>query len=232
LNEEIAMRATNIKILDPPVPPKKPVMPNIELNLAVSGIIGFSLAVWAFFAWRPMWDAKQALQVMNLPVLDWIERMPGKDRVRGATLPMDRLRLGVQPWLSGQSKCIVVTSAERGDGKTIVAASLANSFAHSGARVLLIDTNLLNPGIHEVFGVSPAPGLSDYIASKEAEVLPRIVRISSPMLHIVPAGGNSRANLVSSPAVRELINLHQSDHDVIIIDTPALTDSLESLSLL
>ena len=57
-----------------------------------------------------------------------------------------------------------VTSPGHGEGKTLTAVNLAVSLAMETAQtVLLVDANLRNPSIHEVFGLDDCPGLADYL---------------------------------------------------------------------
>jgi len=64
-------------------------------------------------------------------------------------------------------KAILVTSCRPQEGKTTSAATLAHSLAvTAGKKVLLVDAHLAAPKIHELFGVSKAPGLTDFLLSR------------------------------------------------------------------
>ena len=63
----------------------------------------------------------------------------------------------------GGSKVIMVTSAMPGEGKTTLATQLALSLGRGGCRTLLIDADVRHPGVHNIFGRSPSPGLSDVL---------------------------------------------------------------------
>jgi Mrp family chromosome partitioning ATPase/uncharacterized protein involved in exopolysaccharide biosynthesis len=54
---------------------------------------------------------------------------------------------------------ILVTSVGPQEGKTLIAANLAVTYAREGARVLLIDCDLRRPRLHKMFQVPRVPGL-------------------------------------------------------------------------
>lgn len=88
-------------------------------------------------------------------------------------------------------KTIFITSCNPLEGKTVSAISMAYALAtEANARVLLIDGNLHSPKIHELFGVDPAPGLSDLVLSKfDYNDVIRKTGIES--LIIMPCGADS-----------------------------------------
>ena len=58
---------------------------------------------------------------------------------------------------------IVVTSARPGEGKTVTSSNLAMGIAQAGQRVVLIDTDMRRPRVHEVFDIEQEPGLSSLL---------------------------------------------------------------------
>jgi len=58
-------------------------------------------------------------------------------------------------------RTLLVTSAESGDGKTLLASNLAFVLARAGKKVILLDSDLRVPGVHKSFGLSNSSGLSD-----------------------------------------------------------------------
>jgi Mrp family chromosome partitioning ATPase len=59
----------------------------------------------------------------------------------------------------------VVTGPGPGEGKSVVTANLAVSFADAGLRTLLVDADLRHPTIHTIFGLPNEYGLSELLLS-------------------------------------------------------------------
>ena len=65
---------------------------------------------------------------------------------------------------SGQPPCaIMVTSPNPNEGKTMLAANLAQSYALNDRQVVLIDCDLRKPRLHQIFQLGSQPGLSNYL---------------------------------------------------------------------
>ncbi|WP_197203647.1 GumC family protein [Crateriforma conspicua] len=62
---------------------------------------------------------------------------------------------------SNRGQMLIVTSANRNEGRTTVSTQLATALAKSGRNVLLVDADFRKPAIHRVYGVPQSPGLSE-----------------------------------------------------------------------
>lgn len=117
-------------------------------------------------------------------------------------------------------KTVMVSSALPREGKTLTIANLALTLSESyGQRVLLIDADLRNPSIHDIFGVSNAKGLSEYLRADAME--PPIVDVS-PTLSVMPGGepnSNPIAGLVSD-RMKRLVEQAESRFAWVLVDTP------------
>jgi capsular exopolysaccharide synthesis family protein len=58
---------------------------------------------------------------------------------------------------------VMITSAQAGEGKTLLSTHLAASMAQIGRKVLLIDGDMRYPIAHQVFGIEIAPGLCELL---------------------------------------------------------------------
>jgi Mrp family chromosome partitioning ATPase len=88
---------------------------------------------------------------------------------------------------------IGVTSANSGEGKTLVASNLAVSLAITNQReVVLVDLNIRNPRLHSIFGTKLSPGLVESLGDSAIQVVPTRVK----HLYLLPAG-----NPIGSPHV-------------------------------
>ena len=65
-------------------------------------------------------------------------------------------------------KLILMTSTTSGEGKTVTSTNTAVLFAHTGAKVLLIDADLRRPRCHRVFRMDKEPGLTEVLTGGRA----------------------------------------------------------------
>ena len=66
-------------------------------------------------------------------------------------------------------RTILVTSTMPGEGKSWVSSNLAITFAQTGKKVLLIDADMRKGRQYTIFGVSPRPGLSNYLSGIDVQ---------------------------------------------------------------
>ena len=124
--------------------------------------------------------------------------------------------------LSGDDeKVFAVTSYSKGEGKSTVSANLAISFSKMEKRVLLVDSDLRRPNVHNIFKVKNTAGLSNIIGKMGNfdEVVHREVL---PNLDILPSGTipPNPSELLCSARFIELVKRLKSEYDYIIFDTP------------
>ncbi len=119
-------------------------------------------------------------------------------------------------------KKLLITSALPKEGKTFVAANLAQVMVRQhGRRALLIDADLRGARLHQALGTNFTPGLSEYLLgeSDEFSIMQR-----GPMenLFFVPSGRtvSSPAELVANGRLKFLLNRVEPLFDWIIIDSP------------
>lgn len=121
----------------------------------------------------------------------------------------------------GDSKCIGVTSPNRGDGKSSVAVNLAISFAQIGKKVVLVDCDMRLPTVARKLGIKRSPGLSDYLVG-EKSINECIFSVSKLGFAVVPAGNipPDPTTLLESKEMRELLGVLRNYYDYIIVDLP------------
>lgn len=119
-------------------------------------------------------------------------------------------------------KSLSILSAQRGEGRSYVAANLAVSFSQLGLRTLLIDTDFRNSKLHAYFGVNNRRGLSTLLQGKgsSAFFLP-VDDIRN--LYILPAGPMppNPQELLSQTYFADLLKELNQHFDLLILDTPA-----------
>jgi protein-tyrosine kinase len=157
--------------------------------------------------WRP-----DAHSVFRNPALS----MAGAEQFRTLRSRLYQLRSS-QPL-----RTILVTSAVSGEGKTFVAANLAQAIVRQrDRRVLIIDADLRSSRLHLVLGASAEPGLSDYLRG-DIDELAAIQSEENSSLYFIPSGtkiGNP-SELLSNGRLKRLLDRVSSLFDWIIVDSP------------
>jgi chain length determinant protein tyrosine kinase EpsG len=122
----------------------------------------------------------------------------------------------------GPRAALAVISPESGDGKTFFAANLAVSLAQMGGRTLVIDADMRNPRLHQVFNVDNRAGLSGILSGRaESKVIQQAQGMSN--LFVLPVGTvpPNPVELVERPAFGLLMRELTSKFDHVVVDTPA-----------
>lgn len=133
------------------------------------------------------------------------------------------LRTRVTRAENGRSfRTIIVTSPNKGDGKSLTAANLALTMAQDPQqRVLLLDGDLRRPSIHRLFGVSETPGLSDVLMGG-APLEEALITVPEHHLTVLPSGliPTQPAELLGSTGMRRILDTLRTRFDRILIDMP------------
>ncbi len=134
-------------------------------------------------------------------------------------------------------KTLLVTSTFPGEGKSWVTSNLAVTFAQAGNRVIVIDADMRKGRQYTIFGVSPRPGLSNFLSGvdvqnpDEIDISNYIQKTEIENLLVMSAGNipPNPSELLVSPQMNRLLEDLKEVCDIIIIDgTPCelVTDSI------
>jgi non-specific protein-tyrosine kinase len=120
---------------------------------------------------------------------------------------------------------VLVVSEGAGDGKSFTAANLAIALAMAGDSVILVDANLRNPHLHEIFGVPNEQGLASLLFDQNGHGIMPLVELDIENLSLLPAGVPSAnpADLLSSSKMLRMIQRLRSQADFVIFDSPAMS---------
>ena len=147
------------------------------------------------------------------------------------------MRTNIQFMLKEKQNVIMFTSSTSGEGKTFTAANLAVSFALLGKKVILIDLDIRKPRLAELFkinnhnnGITPLltmtnPEWSDV----KKQIVPSEINNNLDLLMAGPIPPNP-AELVSRPALEQVLNLLRENYDYVLVDTAPVglvTDTLQ-----
>lgn len=139
----------------------------------------------------------------------------------------------------GSLKTILVTSSMSGEGKSWVSSNLAVAFAQAGKKVILVDADMRKGRQYSIFGISPKPGLSNYLSgvetngdtTKSDDLLKYLQRTEIDNLCVITAGNippNPSELLMTTRMIQLLEDLKQLCDIVIIDGTPSrlVTDAI------
>ena len=142
----------------------------------------------------------------------------GTEEFRTLRSRLERLR-AQQPL-----RTVLITSSLPKEGKTFVAANLAQAIGRQKEkRVLLIDGDLRAPQLHIALGAPLTPGLSDYLRG-DADEFAIMQRSPHGNLLFVPGGkpASHPAELIANGRLKNLLNRLGPLFDWLILDSPPI----------
>jgi receptor protein-tyrosine kinase len=133
-------------------------------------------------------------------------------------------------WHNGtKRKVLAVTSSERGEGRSWLAANLATMFAQLGERTLLIDADMRHPSQHRLFNIDNSVGLSALLTGRAGREIAR--RIHPQLrLYVLPAGilPPNPQELLARQVFEVVVDHFASQFSVVIVDTPAISETADA----
>jgi tyrosine-protein kinase Etk/Wzc len=126
-------------------------------------------------------------------------------------------------------RVLLMTSSASKEGKSTTAVNLAITLAQMGSRVLLVDSDLRRPAVHNFFGMDKTYGLTNLlIGSLSFEDVTKHTEVEN--LDVITAGDipPNPSELVSSDAMRKFIAAARERYDHVLLDSPpviAVTDA-------
>ena len=119
-------------------------------------------------------------------------------------------------------RTVLITSPQKGEGKSVTAANLALTMAQElQRRVIIVEADLRKPSLQHLFGLPAGPGLAEYLAG--AVELKDVMRfLPDHNLTVIHAGSapTNPAELLGSTAMRRLLDQLRTRFDRVLLDTP------------
>lgn len=128
-------------------------------------------------------------------------------------------------------KKILVTSVRMEEGKTTTATNTAMALAQLGNSVALVDCDLRNPSLHDVFGTSHNCGVSTYLTRDVA--MDTVTRAAGQNLSLIVSGAipANPSELLSSDKMKQMLAELTERYDHIVIDSPPLGSVTDAVIL-
>jgi tyrosine-protein kinase Etk/Wzc len=242
-------KVSNVRLVDAPMLPEKPVKPNRPVIVALAALGGLFLGVLLAFFKKSLYgridSPEQVEKVSGVPVFATIphskkqkelyeqvharhQKMPLLANVSSTDVAIESLRnfrTALQFSLPQfKNNIVVISGATPGLGKSFVSANLAAIMAATGKKVLLIDSDLRNGLLHLYFGFGRQDGLSDAIAGARTidQVIHRSVIQNMDFISTGTLPPNP-AELLLRPDFGVILQQMSSRYDLVLIDaTPIL----------
>lgn len=130
----------------------------------------------------------------------------------------------------GEPKALVVTSAVRGEGKTVTALNLAMAFAElERHEVVLVDADLRRPSCERYLNLNAEPGVADVLLGRVA--VDRVLRPAGYRNLMLLGAGTRVANpaeVLSASRLDELLSRLKERFQYIVVDTPPVLPATDA----
>lgn len=133
---------------------------------------------------------------------------------------------------AGKGRCVLITSAIGGEGKTTLAAQLAARCGNAGMSTLLVDADLRRAALCRLLDVPEGLGLSD-VLKDEAVIDEVVIRVQGGTFNLLPAGTpvHDTSRVLQARKFGLLIAQLRQLYDLIIIDSPPILPVPDALIL-
>ena len=251
--------ASNIRVVDAAEVPRGPSKPRVLLNLTLALIfgtaIGVGLAFFQEYLDNTLKTSEEVENLLRLPSLGVVQSFPvngaGKSKQGKLPTPVPGRQVAIAPAIQTHSaaveafrslrtsillsahpvpRCLLVTSALPGEGKTTTTVNLGATLASLGSRVVIVDCDMRRPSCHTSTGVQNKPGfvqcLTGHVDLAQAILpVPGVVNLS-----VIPCGPvpPNPAEVLSAPVASDLLRRLRSEFDYVLVDSPPLLSVADS----
>lgn len=128
-------------------------------------------------------------------------------------------------FLKTKPKCLVVTSALRSEGKTVIAARLAATAAlQSDSRVLVVDLNWHRPALHNCFGLDPSFDATTFSERKNLseQVQPSGIQNLDILTAVQSVKRTSGTNTEDTALGKEILKMAHDSYDLTVVDVASM----------
>jgi succinoglycan biosynthesis transport protein ExoP len=233
----VRLENNNVHVLDHAAVPTVPVRPLVKVYATGGGLLGLVAAVLLALLVELLQTTVQSMEFVQRISRGHCLGVVDSMRDRGTLAPDLAVQLKPRSNLAEQFRSIrsnlmfmnvdkplrtlSVTSPSPQDGKTFCAVSTAIVFAQSGAKVLLVDTDLRRGRLHRVFEVPGDIGIVNLLAGDKT-VTEACAQTEVPNLDLLPSGPHppNPAELLHSDSFGRVKEDLLKHYDMVVFDTP------------
>jgi polysaccharide biosynthesis transport protein len=238
---------TRITQMNKAVPSSRPIADKRQMYLAITpvGVLGTVLGLIVLLEIRSgrvsdpdHLSSRVKHEVFSIAPLPNIR--PGDDpsddkaeqRLARFVQSLDHLRVAICEGSApgGEGRCVMITSATGGEGKTTLSAHLAARCANAGTSTLLIDADMRRASLGRLLDIPVGTGLGDVLAG-DVELDDALITVQAGGFHFLSAGtpGRDPSRVLKSSRLSELIGRLRQTYDLVIIDTPPVLPVADAL---
>ena len=178
----------------------------------------------------------QALAPVSRSVLDGYapDLCVHHDRGGAVAEEFRRLRTSLLAQYPDQRFCVLLTSAEKGEGTTVACLNLALVLAErQERRTVVVDCDLRARRLAKLMRMDNSPGVADLLrGSARVRDVPR--KTAYPNLFVIPAGEAGTGEigeLLRRPELEESANALRQEYDYVLFDTPPVGTAPDACTL-
>ena len=234
----IVQAADSVTLVEPAHPPSKPVQNRIFI-IILAGLVGSMVGITLVFILQYLDNrihtSADVSAVLGLSVVGVIGRRQKDDpellvSARPLSPLAEQFRVlttKIHLILDSEShhNVLLVTSPEASVGKTFISANLAIAMANAGLRVILIDADLRQPRIHQLFRVRKSKGLAGILHNNNKNIGDIDLHPTKvDGLRLITGGvyTENPTQVLNSPQIEDLFTSLKQDSDLIIVDCPPI----------
>ena len=234
--------ANALTVVDPATPPREPSSPRVLLSTLLAALVGLLIALGIAYTLEYLDDTVKSSEdveaATGLATLGTVIKMKGaggrSEIYRLATLLYPRgpaaeayrtLRTNLEfAAVDEPVRTLLVTSSIPGEGKTTTASNLAVAYAQAGRRVILLDADLRKPGVHKVFDLPNATGLTSLLRTDDVAIDDVARATEEERLQVITTGmlPPNPAELLGSNRMQTILERLVAATDLVIVDSPPL----------
>ncbi|MEE4207783.1 MAG: polysaccharide biosynthesis tyrosine autokinase [Parvularcula sp.] len=222
----------NMTKIESALVPGAPYAPSLLNNLGLSLVLGLGIA-GGLAVLREMFDDRvrsleEIEQKIDLPMIGHTPHVDEKhidtESANQFTSLMEAyasIKAAIEFSLPRSRNVLQLTSTSEGEGKTTTAVVLAELFARSGRKTLLVDADLRRPSVAKLLEIDrPNVGLVEVLLG-HAPLEDAIVRGVHENLDVLPVGAvpPNPSEILASPELADFIEKHRDEYSLIIFDS-------------